>query len=715
MQYLRSFFLLVVLSSLFIPTHATAQRGYSVTKGEYKLPPRIDPYIMSNRVTELWASTHHPGDRYEDPLPVVIFLHGNHATCGTGPSPRLDDNCQYTTQGTCPAGYEVVHNHAGYDYIINDLVPSGFFAISINANRGINCGGGLPGDAGLNKVRGRLILRHLELLKEWNSGDRPTPEGIGLSLEGRLDLSRVGLVGHSRGGEGIRAAYTFLRDNRDSIADRLGDEVKITTLFEIGGADGQTNEIFDADGAVWTQLIPMCDGDLFQLPGVRPYDRMQKSYDESPPTQKGILTVWGTNHNYYNTEWERGDSGGCEGHSPIFEPVITLPDVPGPGPTPTPPPPPASGSRKQQEVGRELVAGYFKAYLGDDNLRSYRETFNPNFPVPNYLRELTRIERSYTPSPNFRVTPVIEDFSQQTGVNVYGSFNLAQGISIQHTHILPHDMGQRVASIGWGSSGGSLRITPLGNQMVDVSGYSYLDIRLSRRLDTLNSGITETGFSIGIISGDSWKFSKVNSLRYVSLQGPVGGPLITNHPVLHTLRIPLEDFPNAFLENFRGVKFLFDQTPRGAIHIGEIRLALGEDNGSEPLDGPGAGNPGAALGASGSQARLVSKRYTGQITDIKRDDSQSVAVGDQDIIITLSSDIDFHVGGALLILKIGDREYDLSKFPDDGSLKEVTFKVPGADAAFLQDSDAVKLQIGKNVGSPTVWDFGALGIDGDQL
>src|SRR5262249_12055518 len=148
---------------------------------EYRFPPAIDPAVLPDRATEIWARSYWTQDsRAPGPMPIVVILHGNHATCGRGAAPRVDDNCGYTSGGACPSGYVVVPNHAGYDYLAENLASWGFFVVSINANRGITCGGGVAGDAGLNLARGRLILRHLGLLREWSTrGGAPESLGVG--------------------------------------------------------------------------------------------------------------------------------------------------------------------------------------------------------------------------------------------------------------------------------------------------------------------------------------------------------------------------------------------------------------------------------------------------------------------------------------------------------------------------------------------------------
>jgi hypothetical protein len=98
---------------------------------------------------------------------------GNHGTCGrfdAGLGVRVDDRIDYTTSGTCPPGYVVAPSHAGYHYLAEPLASYGYVVVSINANRGVNAAPGVSGDAGLNLRRGRLVLRHLHQLAQWNNG-----------------------------------------------------------------------------------------------------------------------------------------------------------------------------------------------------------------------------------------------------------------------------------------------------------------------------------------------------------------------------------------------------------------------------------------------------------------------------------------------------------------------------------------------------------------
>src|ERR1700712_703572 len=164
----------------------TGGGAYQISESEYHLPAKVDPLVDATVTTELWAEIYRPVDTSGAAHPLLVLLHGNHATCGhyvAGTLGRLDDNSQYTTTGTCPAGYVVVPNHLGYSYIAERLASQGYMVVSINANRGINAAAGVLADRGLNLRRGRLVLRHLMQLAAWNrSGGAPA--SLGFNLKG---------------------------------------------------------------------------------------------------------------------------------------------------------------------------------------------------------------------------------------------------------------------------------------------------------------------------------------------------------------------------------------------------------------------------------------------------------------------------------------------------------------------------------------------------
>ena len=97
---------------------------------------------------------------------------------------------------------------------------------------------------------------------------------------------------------------------------------------------------------------------------------------------------------------------------------------------------------------------------------------------------------------------------------------------------------------------------------------------------------TPTDFSISIkgscnASTGTVKLSHYTDPNFVGqaghqsfLQGPEGSTDGGLHSILHTVRIPLTDFPgygNAFSTRVPGIRLTFDQSSQGAIYVANIR------------------------------------------------------------------------------------------------------------------------------------------------
>ena len=142
------------------------------------------------------------------PFPLLLFLHGRHGTCTYA-------SVQFLSPGACPNAtvVEPIDSYRGYDYLAENLASHGYAVASIDANT-IN-DRDLAGDSGAN-ARGRLVLRTLDEFASVNATGASLPDQPGAptvlpraevpQLKGRLDLSRTGIMGHSRGGEGVARA-----------------------------------------------------------------------------------------------------------------------------------------------------------------------------------------------------------------------------------------------------------------------------------------------------------------------------------------------------------------------------------------------------------------------------------------------------------------------------------------------------------------------------
>jgi len=526
----------------------------AVTATEYQFAPVIDPKVINDRATEIWAVVHRPTTLPAGRLPVLIFLHGAHATCGTGSNPHHDDNDDYTTMGTCPPGYQMVKSYRGYDYVASELASRGYIVVSINANRGIGAASGPVDDFDLISARGKMILRHLEKLSRWNRGVETTPASIGVSLNGKLDLTQVGLMGHSRGGNGARSAIVQYQQAGSPWPGRIVDPVTFRGLFEIGPTDFEIGP--DPDGVVvsltntsWAVLLPMCDGENGELPGVNVFDRMMAA-SETTVTPKATYTVWGANHEYYNTEWQVSELHAvCFDHRALF--------TSGNGIT---------GSAEQRETAFQPMIAFFRSHVGATDAW-FANLFNPE---SIWVFE-PRVDRGYSPGLSTAQSKMLEDFLNPTGTSSYGLPNEQPNITLAHTD-LPEHFDMKGADLAWSAPGGYFQTNFATAQLpFNLTSYQLLDVRVDRAFDPLN-GAAPTDFQIQLVKSNGALSAPVSISAYnQQIDGPVGGGINNaRHSMLQTVRIPLAHFGTT-LSAITGVRFTFSVTPSGHIYLGHIR------------------------------------------------------------------------------------------------------------------------------------------------
>ncbi|MEO3936776.1 hypothetical protein V3N99_08455 [Dermatophilaceae bacterium Soc4.6] len=224
------------------------------------------------------------------PRPLVLLLHGRHGTC-------------YTTNGLdsgdwpCPAGWLPIPSYRGYQQTQDLLASQGYVTVSISAN-GINGQDFALTDGGAS-ARSVLIRHHLEQWLRWSgAGRRLAPAAV--RAVAPADLSRVLLVGHSRGGEGVNRAAL------DSITGPAPGWT-IRGNVHIAPTDFGRNV---APGVPAVVLLPSCDGDVSDLQGQNYVDdgRDLAGSPGADPVLRTSLLVVGANHNFFNQEWTPGES-----------------------------------------------------------------------------------------------------------------------------------------------------------------------------------------------------------------------------------------------------------------------------------------------------------------------------------------------------------------------------------------------------------------------
>jgi hypothetical protein len=533
---------------------AAAPASAQVVSAEYRYPASVNGYI-GNFTSEVWAKVWRPTFTGTQKYPLVVMLHGQHGTCGNASYvPRHDDNDQYITSGTCPSGYSVVKSHEGYAYLASDLASRGYIVVSINSNRGF-MDDGFPGDYGGLKARGRLALWHLYKLNQWTTGAEATPASLGVSLQNRIDLNQVGLMGHSRGGTGMRSALAAYRESATSYDinwQALIPGLRIRALLELAPQEQAGGEvpITDAYDIPFLHIVGMCDGELSTIPAVvsQHFDRLLRNAGSEQTTSfKATYGIYGANHRYFNSEWQQNDTPlGCVNQTALFTGAAN-----------------ETGSQSQRDAGLTAVRAFFLATVGENRDPTQMRIFDPAYAAPAG----PPIARAFSPSPSYANSSHLEAFDNPKGINSNWVPNDYGGLlTYEHqTNAPEHDPSYPYAFIQWTSSSANNYLQTnwiSAGSGQDLSTNRFLEFRVER------VGDQPVDFNIQLVHADNTRSSSVALSSYLTVPAQpgtkaVGGssntPSVFYHPPFRTVRIPLTAFAGANLKSLRGLRFTFNK------------------------------------------------------------------------------------------------------------------------------------------------------------
>lgn len=217
---------------------------------------------------EVQAALYYPANWSATPARVVLVQHGGHTPCQNS-----------AEAWPCSDVADRTPSYLGYQYLAERLVADGFVVVSISAN-------GTLGYADVS-LAPDVFNYYLDLLQRANTGDDGP---LGELLTGRLDLSGVDLIGHSRGGD---AVAQFARD--DATVQPLVPVRRIVLLAPVVPVDfADTKHIAPIDVPTLV-IIGTCDGDA----GDAGLDYTQAL--EHPTSH--VMTMTGANHNFFNSQW----------------------------------------------------------------------------------------------------------------------------------------------------------------------------------------------------------------------------------------------------------------------------------------------------------------------------------------------------------------------------------------------------------------------------
>lgn len=190
------------------------------------------------------------------PASIVFMAHGNHDP--SSPS------------------------HLGYDYFQQQLASMGIIAASVFLNET----NGFTGGVGNIRARAELVIASIAHFNTLSIGGDPI-------FGGHVDLSRVGLMGHSRGGDAVVLVPEII-----TLPGITLRGVIALAPTDFGASSGAPH------GYAFMTILPAADGDVVFNDGAKFYDKAQ------PDPFRSQLYVDSANHNFFNRQWLNNDNGG---------------------------------------------------------------------------------------------------------------------------------------------------------------------------------------------------------------------------------------------------------------------------------------------------------------------------------------------------------------------------------------------------------------------
>jgi dienelactone hydrolase len=473
----------------------------------------------------------------EGPFPLVLILHGNHEM-------------------------EEVSD-PGYAWLGKLLASQGFVVAVIDENF-LNYswrGGDLNDEV---DARAWLALQHLAQMREWQEQDANP-------LAGRVDLSQIALIGHSRGGEtaAVAALFNQLAQLQEDANIELPSDFGIQAVIALAPTDGkyqpasQPLVLYDVN---YLLLHGGHDADLTSFPGESQWQRVQPGDDQFK------VSVWAyrANHGQFNTVWGQYDMPWplrlIQNRMPLM-----------------------AGEDQRQFAGTVISAFLRTTLLGESDYEAISKDLDL---AAEWLPDdiyLTRYEDD-----SFQV---LADFQEDVDVTT-GSL---PGIYI-NTHNLQawyedaqkqNDGANVVAYVGWywdsvepkrdDAPVFSISVSD-AELAIDESSWLYFSLADMGRLPDSAASDGQADFidlSVELVD-ENGRSAQIPLSTFQPLMPPLPTKVskltpATNAVILQTVALPLVDFliqePALDLESLTAVTLLFDQTPQGLIMVDDISIS----------------------------------------------------------------------------------------------------------------------------------------------
>jgi dienelactone hydrolase len=330
------------------------------------------------------------------PFPLALIVHGNHNMA------EFSDS--------------------GYAYLGELLASRGIILASVDENF---LNSGLFHDPPKQQaVRGWMLLEHLKLWQEWNQAE-------GNPFHGKVDMSRIALMGHSRGGEAAAtaAAFNHMKYAPEDANIKFDYGFSIKAVVAIAPADGQykpAGQPRRIEDVSYLTIQGAHDMDVSSFDGSRQWDHVR--YTQPGPWFKAEIYAYRANHGQFNTSWGRDDAG-----KPLGWLLNLKPLMPG---------------DEQRRISKTYISAFLEATLKDH--REYLPVFEDWRVARTWLPDTLYINRyqdtSYVPLASF------DEDADLTTTSAPGGHIAGENLSVWNEGKIPWrdgDRGYNGVFLGW--------------------------------------------------------------------------------------------------------------------------------------------------------------------------------------------------------------------------------------------------------------------------
>ena len=456
------------------------------------------------------------------PFPLAVFAHGNHDP--------------------------LVNSTPGYLYLCHLLASHGIIAATIDVNflNGFNFGE--------NGARAIVHLEHLKQFRSWN-GTATHP------LHGKVDLNRMLIIGHSRGGEGVGHASFFNR--LASIQPTILSPVipldgslglgpyrfALTAAAAIAPTDRQYQPLTGPTVVPdrYYLIHGSRDGDVSTFEGYNTYNRAHAvdlaNSTVSDGKLKALLWVYGANHNQFNSVW----------------PSETPPATTMPRPD-------------QEQIAKVHFGALTEALLL--GRAEYRPILRDHRVAGEWVPSGANFVSQYQDSRRIFIQHNQEGLAApQISLPVQGTVTADSVVAARQLKDLVNAGAPQTTitlRVEWSTLGGRL-LLQVDPATVPAERYQVLSLRLGQSTETENAVNRDQDLTIEVSSGSRTAAIRASSIHRLLYPDVVFG---AGKIVMQTLRIPMDRLREHGVEpgDLRSIALVFDRRPTGTVYVGDLQL-----------------------------------------------------------------------------------------------------------------------------------------------